>query len=516
MLSEGRLMRRRTIWPTVAAVAILASACGSTVQSRQAVEVGGAQSGLGTTADGTGTGGSGLSGTTTTGGQGSTGSAGAVGSSSGGGGFGGASGGSGTATGSGTGSAGGSSGAPGSQTNVSKTGSIKVGYMYTSDQQAVAEQVGAKGIVPGDTGAQYRAIAADLNKRGGILGHKVELIGHNYSTAGELNNASDEENKACTDFVQDRPVFAVLGGGYVFLAPCLAKHGIPSVGGGGIEDPATINSQLLYDGGGMLIDVLARAFVDRLAAQRYFTGWNTVTGAPGPAPVKIGLIYQDIPLYRHYFADIKARLKSHGFTVDPADEFLYSPTVDGVATQSQAAVLKFGSDGVTHVFGAALLFIKAADNQNYHPRYGLDSAVPPALLAQNIGASQLRGALAIGWRPTQDVDQAQDPGPVSPLATRCTKIIKDSGQDVSARTVVYLSHVECEQLWSLAAALERGGTLSLAAVTAGFDTLGQPTPVVSFGERWAGDRHASNTTVADLGYVESCSCFKYTRARTSF
>jgi hypothetical protein len=41
-------------------------------------------------------------------------------------------------------------------------------------------------------------------------------------------------------------------------------------------------------------------------------------------------------------------------------------------------------------------------------------------------------------------------------------------------------------------------------------------PTLSFGERWAPDRRASNTTVADLGYVESCSCFKYTKALTSF
>jgi hypothetical protein len=392
---------------------------------------------------------------------------------------------------------------------------IKLGYIYSSDQAAVGNSLGIKGIVAGDTGRQYGAIAADINRRGGVLGRKVVLVGHDMSTANELNNPSDEENRACTDFVQDHRVFAVLYGG-VYLSPCLAKHGIPSIWAGGMEDPATINQQLVFDGGGMLIDVLAKAYIERLVAQQYFTGWNTATGGPGPAPVKVGLIYQDLPIWRHYYGYIKQVFKEHGIVVDPNDEFLYAPTADSVASQSQAAVLRFSSDGVTHVFGAALLFFKAADNQSYHPRYALDSLAPPALLAQNVGPSQLRGALGIGWRPTQDVDQAQDPGPVSPLATRCTNLMKAAGEDVSTRTVLYVSHIECEQMWSITAAFAKGGGVTLAAVTKGFGSLGQPMPTLSFGERWAPDRRASNTTVADLGYVESCSCFKYTKARTSF
>jgi hypothetical protein len=142
--------------------------------------------------------------------------------------------------------------------------------------------------------------------------------------------------------------------------------------------------------------------------------------------------------------------------------------------------------------------------------------VQPSVTAQNVGASQLRGALGVGWRPTLDVNASDDPGPVSAQATRCTRIMQAAGQDVSSRSVVLLSHIECEQIWSLAAALQRAGTVTAAALRRGFDTLGSPAPVISFGERWAPDRHASNTTVADLGYVEACSCFRYTGVRTSF
>lgn len=187
-----------------------------------------------------------------------------------------------------------------------------------------------------------------------------------------------------------------------------------------------------------------------------------------------------------------------------------------MTSQSQAAVLRFRGDGVTHVFGAALLFFEDAQNQSYHPRYAFDSIAPPASEAANAPAGQLRGSLAVGWRPTQDVNEAQDPGPVSPLATACTKLMRDAGQDVSSRFTLFLMHSECEEVRSLAAALEKGRAVTLSGLRAGFDALGSVEPVVSFGERWAPDRHASNTTVADLQYVDSCSCFTYTKARTSF
>jgi hypothetical protein len=330
-------------------VGVLCAACGSTAQARTQLGMSAQQDGLagvpgGLTSDVPGPGAGGL----TSGAQGTSG-----GSAAGGSGLTGPAGGaSGTAGGTAVGAG---AGSPRVTSGVARSGPIRIGYLYSSDQQAAAQQFGLKGVVAGDTQAQYQAIAKDLNSRGGVLGRQLLLIGHDISTANEATNPSAEENAACEDFVRDKKVFAVVGGG-VFLSPCLAKAGIASINGGSFDDPATIDGQLIFDGGGMLSSVLAKAYVDRLAAQRYFTGWNTATGQPGSAPVKVGLIYQDLPIFRHYYASVKAELRTHGITVDPTDEFIYTPTVDGVTSQSQAAVIKFSSDGVTHVFGAALFF----------------------------------------------------------------------------------------------------------------------------------------------------------------
>lgn len=515
--------RRSPLGPVLAVVfALLVSACGSTVQQSGGGALAGpggaaGSDGLGGAGTGTDPLGSGIQGPDlNTGVSGGPTGSDAFGGALGPGGGSSVAGGAGTTSGpDGPGGPSSTGGAGGVPRGVTATGPIKVGFLFSSDLQKTGSQFGLKGIVTGDTEAQYRAIGADLNKRGGVLGRKVELLGHDISTANQLRNPSEEENKACEAFVQDKKVFAVLGSG-VFLSPCLAKNGIPSIQGGQFQDAKTIDRDLIYDGGGMLTNVLAKAFIDRLVAQKYFTGWDTLLGAPGKAPVKVGVIYQDIPIFKNYYVAIKVALRRYGITIDPDNEFLYNPTVDGVTSQSQAAVLKFKADGVTHVFGAAFFFFQAAENQNYRPRYGFDSLVPPGLTAANVGPEQLEGALGVGWRPTQDVNQPQDPGPVSAQATRCTKIMKDAGEDLSARTVTYLSHVYCEQLWSFAAALTKGGAVSLPALRAGFDRLGSPVPVVSFGERWGPDRHASNTTVADLGYLTSCNCFAYTKARTRF
>lgn len=391
------------------------------------------------------------------------------------------------------------------------TGPIRIGYFYSSDGDAANGNFGIEGASQGDTQRQYKAIQDDLNKRGGILGRQVQLLGYDFNTINGLNNPSEEENKMCTAMTQDLKVFAVLGSGR-FLSPCLAKSGVASVQGGQFEDAASIDNDLVFDGGGMLTTTLAKAMIERVAAQSYFTGWNTATGAPGAAPVKVGILYADTPIFKNYYTEIKKALRAQGITVDPANEVTYTATVDGVTAGSQNAVLRFASNGVTHVFGAALFFFQSAENQRYRPRYGLDSLFPPFLLAQLVGPDQLNGSVGVGWRPSQDMNAAQDPGPVSALATRCLELMRRAGEDVNQRSIAYLSQVRCQQMHSLEIALVRGGAITLAALKRGFDTLGSPVPLISFGERWGPDRRASNDTVADFAYVRTCTCYAYTKS----
>src|SRR5690349_22550034 len=83
--------------------------------------------------------------------------------------------------------------------------------------------------------------------------------------------------------------------------------------------------------------------------------------------------------------------------------------------QISSAVLKFRSDGVTHVLiwddngVATLFFMQQADNQGYRPRYGINSGNNMQVVAQVVSKSQLTGATGIGWTPAFDIANADSP-----------------------------------------------------------------------------------------------------------
>jgi hypothetical protein len=392
---------------------------------------------------------------------------------------------------------------------------IKVGFLYSDDEGTVAKTLGVKGISPSDTVAQYQALAADLNSRGGILGRRIVLVPYNQSTAGYTSQPASSEQAACSYWTEDNPVFAVFSSGLFSLTPCLASHRVTTVLGGGWVDEAAAANLREFAAGGIYYRLLAKVFVDRLVAQGYFTGWNTATGQPAPTPAKVGMLYEDTPEARHYYAIVRAELTARHIQMAP--DYIYELGVDTQASGSQNAVLKFASEGVTHVFHAAFFFFQAAQNQQYRPRYSIDSVVPPALTAQNVGASQLHGALGVGFMPTQDVDAAQDPGDVSPQVRRCKDIMRKAGVPAPASRDAQFSLVsQCESMWALAEALKTAGRPDPDALSAAFRALGARPSVITFTEHWGGGRRASAGTVADLRYVDSCSCFSYTSVRTAF
>jgi hypothetical protein len=125
--------------------------------------------------------------------------------------------------------------------------------------------------------------------------------------------------------------------------------------------------------------------------------------------------------------------------------------------------------------------------------------------------------MGVGFQPAYDVEQPQDPGDVSPEATRCKKLMTDAGVNwQAARSVLHAVLTECAGLWALEAALKQARAIGADVLPPAFASLGSRPSAVTFGETWRPDRLASASTVADLQYAEACRCFGYTKARTRF
>jgi len=279
----------------VAALGLLAAAgCGTTV-SGTAATAGGTTDrtgGLLAPAPGSVPGGAAPTGAAAGGTTGSGLGSGAVGSTPGGTGT------SNTGTGS-TGTASGGSGTTAAMGPGVTAHKILVGLIWPKNQDAVNQAAGAGGISVGDTKADAQAIVDDINAHGGIAGRKIEPVFQPVdSTSAQTQDT--QFAAACDHFTHDERVFAVVGTGPASYQSCLAKAGIAQLDESlpSLADSDFAQNPALVELGYPKLSRIAKAQLDALAHQKYFSPWNARTGGPAPTgKAKVGILSIDDPGY---------------------------------------------------------------------------------------------------------------------------------------------------------------------------------------------------------------------------
>lgn len=391
---------------------------------------------------------------------------------------------------------------------------ITLGYAYSSDLDTAYRAYNIAGESMGNTRAQMDALAKWVNSHGGIRGRQLKYVAYDISAADIASgNQSQVAEESCTAWTVDNKVFAVVQPllGTAELRACLAKHDTPLIGKG---DGANLDESEyrkypshLYEPAGMSTQTHWPLWVRVMLQGRYFTGWNPATGAPGGNPVKIGLLHPDNVDANKSAEVLKKSLAKAGHPV--AEEVAYQGSIQGSSAGNQSAVLQFKSNGVTHVIGANLVFLQAASNQEYYPRYGL--AALANALAANAPPKALAGAMAAGSSPAEDVDAAHDPGPPSTMARLCEEIMRVTNEDTrSGRAILAAMRTECDAIFLLKAALDAAPELSTAGLRAGVEGLGTALPSAqTWASAWGRNQHASGRALRLLAYDQSCSCFTY-------
>ena len=105
---------------------------------------------------------------------------------------------------------------------------IRLGIPYCNDCAAGNAALGAGGEDPGDTRRYYRAALDEVNARGGVLGRKLVMVGHEISVSDDISRSQQE---ACETFTKDNKVFAIFFRGEITYS-CALKAGIFAWGGG--------------------------------------------------------------------------------------------------------------------------------------------------------------------------------------------------------------------------------------------------------------------------------------------
>lgn len=400
---------------------------------------------------------------------------------------------------------------------------VYIGFPTQNDATRSATALGLENLDFGDIEGDINAVVADLNSRGGLFGRQVVPVFRDNATADLLSDPARVGQANCTYFSQDRRVVAVVNVLVLLdvdsFRSCLAKEKIPFFVASGLIDDKVLESLRGYIyNASPTWNTYAPLLAQRLEAQGFFEKWNSRSGGPGAEPVKVGLlIYAGTPTSQRIGQLISAALKRQGYA--PATTFTYT---DVTGSQMPNAVLRFRSEGVTHVFdytAALRQFMVTAEQQGYRPRYAVVSSIGPRdQIAAQVPAEQLRGALGLGFCPTCDVATPQDPGS-TPGGPSCRQILSKRGikyEGEPKRTALGVAYFFCDGIRLFADAFRAGEGLLPGNLEAGAAKVGSAfAPAITFRSGLRAGRPIVAGAARDFGWGAACSCFTYGPTVTS-
>ena len=502
----------RTRYATsLAVVAALTAACGSTVQTSQST-VGLTSSGVASSPGAT----SGDAGLTVPGAA----SSGAAGASTSGGSLAGTT--PGSTSGGGTAPVGGNAPAPGTVNNshnrpgeiaaaapgITAT-TINLGFEYSSSTAAADRAVGAAGAAPSYDFRNVMNAAIDYaNKNGGFAGRKLQGVYYDVNVA---NPKESEDQAACAKFTQDNKVFAMQGQTDVLRA-CAEKAGAVSV----LSGNETANTFKAYphfvDPISIRLDRMGPVTVGGLYKAGYFSG-------------KLGLLTWDDSNYRYAVSNgYLPALAQHGIKLAAPVEYISVPQQVGalsdMTAQVSSVVTKFRSLGIDHVIiqdgpdgvwaggGLTLEFMNNAKSQRYYPRYGQNIYNIPG--SNELPADQQNHAIAI---LDDDEQPSHDAGyRPNPARQKCFKIQADAGLPVSESNDndEGLAAQACDVVFFLQQVINQLPVLSTNAFIDEVQKLGTTfKPAFVYGTRLFPGRLDGSDQVRKAEYLSSCQCLKF-------
>lgn len=433
-----------------------------------------------------------------------------------------------TAAGSGTG---GATGTTGSGSSIALTGpgwdakNIYIGFSTLEDISKIAGSLGVA-FDPGSIQADVKALVADVNRKGGLFGRTLVPIFQDNKTSEISSSPANAAQKNCETFTQDHHVIAVFqpvaGIDTEALRECMRKAKTPLFGFG----YNTYDSQIYREAGPYLftlfmpsLDKVVPAWITGLKRQSYFTPWNNGTAGP-KAPVKVGILQPDTPIGTRTATMMRNELRKAGVTV--GGEYSYAENTGSYTNDMSSAVLKFRAAGVTHVMNlsnvaaAWYFFGLAANQQNYHPRYGITTFNLAQLATKNI-AKQLEGSVGIGWLPGSDVSTGNQL-PDNATAKQCLAALAKGDQTFNGQRTYakFVGLALCDGLRMFVAGMTRTGGLLPDLLSAGVTGLGKSFPLAStFVNGLSPSNHGTPGSVRDFYFKSDCKCYAY-RSTTSY
>lgn len=393
---------------------------------------------------------------------------------------------------------------PATLPGVTRT-TITIGVLAADPQaNTTLENAGFGAASLGDEPASWRAMADEINARGGVGGRQVKLVFHLVNLS---DSPSTQGQAACERFTQDHTVALVLSGYYYSSAhTCLSRKGVPVLLGTnyGVDSALAEASRTVV--------AWATPLLDRLAAT--LPGAFRQQGKLKPGTTA-GIFVTDAPAFTRSASALEAALTRQGVkvvtqTVRDSDSGDYG----AAAGDASAAVLRFSSAGVTEVLFLThnafepTLLMNAASSQRYKPTYLLSTQQYPNALVDLAPAGQLDGALAVGWAPAIDLSSGYD---TSPRAQECLSGLKKRGRTYSSAGQTLVGLLACDglDLMRRAAGAPGGMSSRTALMRNALDEGIGFVSAVAVRTAFPAGRRDGIAAYRPMAYASGCTCFSY-------
>jgi hypothetical protein len=350
--------------------------------------------------------------------------------------------------------------------------------------------------------ADFQAVVDDINKNGGIQCRKVVPT---YYQGNPLDQ--NQEHSTCLQIVQDK-VFSLLDVSAIDSPPaardCVPQAKIPLFDVVPILQSEAQKQyypyEFTYFGD---YDMIMRDLVFGAQQLHWFDGAQ-----------KIGILEEDCAPEMN--TQLEGYLAKAGINV-PISRFNFGcPGTLIPPNQMQQAALQFKTAGVTHVLdavasGAENNFSKAAQQQDYHPKYALPDGGEVATYQSAAFApdpTNFNGALAI---TSTQYGGDHTPGvTLSEGTKRCDTIMAASGQPSVEQQSVAFAGVACNVTWMWALAASNAPALTRDNLVTGLGKGGSLDVSFPIGP---GKFDQPRTTTAGqfwrpVVYDGACPCFR--------
>jgi ABC-type branched-subunit amino acid transport system substrate-binding protein len=380
---------------------------------------------------------------------------------------------------------------------------VRIGYQYIDTSGGTAAL--GKNFSTGDPKEQAAAVKNWINKHGGVGGRSMELISYGVPYNEYATNVDGVDQSVCSKFTEDDKVLALATTLPTRnLVMCLAKHDTIA-----LADAYPLSREV-FDRAGQWYYAPGMMSQDRGAetmVTAFARSWSTHKS-------KIGLVRFDEPTYALPEKSLRSALAAHGLELTDVATVSWTD-LSKQETDSAAAVLRFRQDGITDVVfldnqgGAAYPFMQAAESQAYRPIYPLTSNNGPSGLATLAPSAQLANARAVSWLVGDVGPGEQSPPAVPATGALCLKIMRDAGVALDSETAKGNAILVCADLLFAKAALDRAAAPNSAAFQQAMGTIKIADPM-TYSVRLSPTRHDGAAKTRLIAFSTDCSCWKYT------